>query len=167
MVVVAVVSVSLLAACTTLLPEPHPAQDEDLLAQGDGWILSVGDPITEFDMPTLKFHRENSTTGVSSDAQSPTLDEAQAFSVKKGERRETVVAGPVDDAAAGVIVELADETAVSAQLTTARGMTWFWTVLPGRAEIARISVRGQDGTIRDERTDGPYPLPARGGPTGL
>lgn len=169
--VVAVAAMGLLAACTTLLPlqeGPHPAPDETVLAQGDGWILSVGDPMFESDTPTLKFHKENSSAGVSGYAQPPTLDEAEAFFLEREDRRLTVVAGPVDDAAAEVVVELPDESTVSAQLTVARGMTWFWIVLPGRAEIARISVRGQDGTIRDERTVGPYPLSMAGGvATGL
>lgn len=64
MAVVAVVA-GLLAACTTVLPlqeGPHPAPDETVLAQGDGWILSVGDPMLESDTPTLKFHKESSRT---------------------------------------------------------------------------------------------------------
>lgn len=165
MAVIAVVAVVLLAACTTLLPrqeEPLLAPDESVLAQGDGWILTVGDPILESDQPTLNFHDENSSSGVSGFAQPLTLDQAEAFSAENEERKLTVVAGPVPDAVADVVVELEDETTASAKLTVAHGMTWFWIVLPGRAEIARILVREQDGTIRDERTVGPFPLSMAG-----
>lgn len=164
MTVVAVAAAGLLAACTMLpLPEePLLAPDESVLAQGDGWILAVGDPILESDRPTLRFFDEDSSSGVSGFAEPLTLEQATAFFVTNEDRKLTVVVGPVHDAAAEVVVEVEDETTASAQLTVARGMTWFWVVLPGRAKIARITVRGEDGTIRDERTVGPYPLSMAG-----
>lgn len=129
--------------------EPQPG--EVVIAEGRNWTFVITA------RQELSLRRPRAASTVSAYTRPVILNEASAFAVGRDGGVVTLLAGPVDEEANGVVVETVSGSVTDAELLTAHDLNWFFAEIPGRAAISAITARAEDGEIVDEFTLPPMP----------
>jgi hypothetical protein len=128
-----------------------PSPGDEVLAEGSRWTLLVT-PQQE-----LELRRPNAVSGASAWTRPLTLNEASAFKVARGGEAVTLVAGPVHEDAAEVVVETLEGAAAEATVLSAHELQWFFAEMRGTVRVSAITARDANGQVVDEYTLPPMP----------
>lgn len=128
-----------------------PSPGDEVLAEGSRWTLLVT-PQQE-----LELRRPNAVSSASAWTRPLTLNESSAFKVARDGQAVTLVAGPVHDDAAEVVIEDLEGAAAEATLVNAYDLQWFFAEMRGTVLVSAITARDANGQVVDEYTLPPIP----------